>query len=115
MRKHPRVDTTTTGEAIHYVKKDLHTQAITHDIRSSYQLLIYPRASESPSLLPIRDVSYTSRKQLPIQDAHVSRKISCLPIRILPTLDKTSLLDYPSPPDSNQGSLALSTKLHSLC
>ena len=87
----------------------------THDIRSSYQLLIYPRASESPSLLPIRDVSYTSRKQLPIQDAHVSRKISCLPIRILPTLDKTSLLDYPSPPDSNQGSLALSTKLHSLC
>src|SRR4029077_15853436 len=56
MRKHPRVDTTTTGEAIHYVKKDLHTQAITHDIRSSYQLLIYPRASESPSLLPIRDV-----------------------------------------------------------
>ena len=114
-RKHPRVDTTTTGKAIHYVKKDLHTQAITHDIRSSYQLLIYPRASESPSLLPIRDVSYTSRKQLPIQDAHVSRKISCLPIRILPILDKTSLLDYSSPPDSNQHFLALSTKLHSLC
>ena len=87
----------------------------THDIRSSYQLLIYPRASESPSQLPIQDVSYTSRNQLPIQDAHVSRKISCLPIRILPTLDKTSLLDYPSPPDSNQDFLALSTKLHSLC
>ncbi|KAK1565160.1 hypothetical protein Q3G72_020122 [Acer saccharum] len=89
-RKHPRVDTTTTGEAIHYVKKDLHTQAITHDIRSSYQLLIYPRASESPSLLPIRDVSYTSRKQLPIQDAHVSRKISCLAIRITKILVKLS-------------------------
>ena len=90
MRKHPRVDTTTTGEAIHYVKKDLHTQAITHDIRSSYQLLIYPRASESPSLLPIRDVSYTFRKQLPIQDAHVSRKISCLAIRITKILVKLS-------------------------
>ena len=64
----------------------------THDIRSSYHLLIYPRASELPSLLPIRDVSYTSRKQLPIQDAHVSRKISCLTIRVLPTLIKTSCL-----------------------
>ena len=47
-------------------------------------------ASELPSLLPIQDVSYTSRKQLPIQDAHVSRKISCLTIRVLPTLIKTS-------------------------
>ena len=114
-RKHPRVDTTTTGKAIHYTKRTYTLKLSTHDIRSSYHLLIYPRASEPPSLLPIRDVSYTSRKQLPIQDAHVSRKISCLPIRILPTLDKSSLLDYPSPPDSNQDFLALSTKLHSLC
>ncbi|KAK0570660.1 hypothetical protein LWI29_004566 [Acer saccharum] len=58
----------------------------------NYHLLIYPRASELPSLLPIRDVSYTSRKQLPIQDAHVSRKIPCLTIRVLPTLIKTSCL-----------------------
>ena len=91
-RKHPRVDTTTTGKAIHYTKRTYTLKLSTHDIRSSYQLLIYPRASESPGLLPIRDVSYTSRKQLPIQDAHVFRKISCLPIRILPTLDKSSCL-----------------------
>ena len=114
-RKHPQVDTTTTGKAIHYMKRTYTLKLSTHDIRSSYHLLIYPRASELPCLLPIRDVSYTSRKQLHIQDAHVSRKISCLPIRILPTLDKSSLLDYSSPPDSNQDFLALSTKLHSLC
>ena len=107
-RKHLRVDTTTTSKAIHYMKRIYTLKLSTQDIRSSYHLLIYPRASEPLCLLSIQDVSYTSRKQLPIQDAHVSRKISCLAIlsflllaksscliiRVHPTLIKTSLL-YP--------------------
>ena len=44
----------------------------------SYQILIYPRASEPHSLLLIQGVSYTSRKQLPIQGSQASRKISLL-------------------------------------
>ena len=91
-RKHTRVDTTTTGKAIHYMKMTYTLKLSTYDIRSSYHLLVYPMASELPSLLPIQDVSYTSRKQLSIQDAHVSRKIFYLPIRILPTLDKSPCL-----------------------
>ena len=59
---------------------------------SSYQILIYPRASEPLSLLPIQGVSYTSREQLPIQDYQASRKISLL-----------SYLDHQDP---NQASLA---------
>ena len=44
-RKHQQVDTTTTGKAIHYMNKDLHTQSYQHMIStSSYQLLIYSRA-----------------------------------------------------------------------
>ena len=89
-RKHPWVDTTTTGKAIYYMKRIYTLKLSTQDIHSSYHLLIYPRASELPSLLPIRDVSYTSRKQLPIQDAHVSRKILCLAIRITKILVKLS-------------------------
>ena len=44
----------------------------------SYQILIYPRASESLSLLPIQDMSYTSKKQLLIQGSQASRKIPLL-------------------------------------
>ena len=45
---------------------------------SSYHLLIYPRTSESLSLLPIQGVSYTFKKQFPIQGSQASRKISLL-------------------------------------
>ena len=55
-RKHPRVDTTTIGKAIHYMKKTYTLKLSTHDIRSSYHLLIYPRASELPSLLDRKSV-----------------------------------------------------------
>ena len=57
---------------------------------SSYQILIYPRASESLSLLPIQGVSYTSRKQLPIQGSQASRKIS-----LLSNLDQEVLVKLP--------------------
>ena len=57
-----------------YTLKAINTMVST----SSYHLLIYPRASEPLSLLPIQVMSYTSRKQLPIQGSQASRKISLL-------------------------------------
>ena len=92
-RKHPRVDTTTIYKAIHYMNKDLHTQSYQHMIStSSYQFLIYPRASEPQRLLPIQGVSYTSRQHHPNQSSQASRMISCLAIRSFLLLAKSSCL-----------------------
>ena len=55
------------AKQIHYMKRTYSLKTINSMISiSSYQILIYPQASESQSLLPIQGVSYTSRKQLHI-------------------------------------------------
>ena len=48
----------------------------THSIQSTPSLTT--RLSESPTLLSIQGVSYTSREQLPIQGSQAFRKISLL-------------------------------------
>ena len=57
-----------------YTLKGINTMIST----SSYHFLIYHRASEPLSLLLIQGMSYTFRKQLPIQGSQASRKIPLL-------------------------------------
>ena len=67
------------AKQIHYKKRTYTLKAINTMISTlSYHLLIYPQASDSLSLLSIQGMSYTSRKQLPIQGSQASRKISLL-------------------------------------
>ena len=67
------------AKQIHYMKRTYTLKTINSVISiPSYQILIYPQANESLSLLPIQGVSYTSRKQLLIKDSLASRKISLL-------------------------------------
>ena len=61
------------------MKKNIHTQGYQlYDIHFKLSNLNLPQASELLSLLPIQGVSYTSRKQLPIQGSQASRKIPLL-------------------------------------
>ena len=67
-RKHPRVESTTTGKANPLYERTYTLKAINTMIStSSYHLLINPRANDLLSLLSIQGVTYASRNQLPIQ------------------------------------------------
>ena len=96
MRKHPRVDTTTTSKSQFTITKRRYTlkKQSTHDTLPKLSTHILPSglvihfAYFLSKMWPI----HLFRKQLLIQDAHVSRNVSYLSIRIHMTLDNAYCL-----------------------